>query len=167
MTPVEGGLLHLPNGRRVQLWEGGTPSGRPVLFFHGCPDTRRAAQPGDAAARRAGVRLIAVNRPGYGRSDPAPAGHPTLADGAPAVADVLQVDRFAVLGMSVGGPYALACAAGRCRMQVSWSGRPHTWARCCSTGTRSSAHSPTTSEGGQPVLRMPAAMPLTVSSRAR
>ncbi len=46
--------------------------GRPVLFFHGCPDTRRAARSGYDAARRLGVRLIAGNRPGYGASAPAP-----------------------------------------------------------------------------------------------
>jgi pimeloyl-ACP methyl ester carboxylesterase len=104
-------LLHLPTGRQVQIWEGGAPAGRPVLFFHGCPDSRRAAQAGDDAARRARVRLIAVNRPGYGASDAAPSDHLTAADDVGAVADLLHVDRFAVVGMSVGGPYALACAA--------------------------------------------------------
>ena len=66
---------------------------------------------GDEAARRAGVRLVAANRPGYGRSDPHESGHLSVADDTSFVASLLGVERFAVLGMSVGGPYALACAA--------------------------------------------------------
>jgi pimeloyl-ACP methyl ester carboxylesterase len=54
---------------------------------------------------------VAVNRPGYGRSDPHESGHASVADDTVDIADALGVDRFAVLGMSVGGPYALACAA--------------------------------------------------------
>lgn len=104
-------LLRLPDGRRVHLWQGGDPAGVPVLFQHGCPDTRLAAATGDAAARRAGVRLVAASRPGYGLSDPADSDHLTVADDTVAVADLLGIDRFAVLGMSVGGGYALACAA--------------------------------------------------------
>jgi pimeloyl-ACP methyl ester carboxylesterase len=105
------GAVRLPDGRRAELWQGGDPSGLPVLFFHGCPDSRLAARPGDAAARRAGVRLVAVSRPGYGGSDPADSDHLSVADDAVAVADALGIGRFGVLGMSVGGPYALACAA--------------------------------------------------------
>jgi pimeloyl-ACP methyl ester carboxylesterase len=104
-------LIRLPDGRRAQLWEGGAPAGPTVFFLHGCPDTRHAARTGDAAARRTGVHLVAVNRPGYGRSDPHESGHVSVADDVVAVADLLGIDRFAVLGMSVGGAYALACAA--------------------------------------------------------
>jgi pimeloyl-ACP methyl ester carboxylesterase len=111
MTAAEGELLRLPDGRRVQLWQGGAPEGRPVLFFHGCPDTRRVAFSGAGAARRAGLRLIAVNRPGYGGSDAAASDHLSVATDTAAVADLLGIDSFGVLGMSIGGPYALACAA--------------------------------------------------------
>ena len=103
--------LRLPDGRRAQLWVGGKPEGMPVVFFHGCPDTRHAAMTGDAAARGAGVRLVAVNRPGYGASTACASGQLSVADDAVAVADALGIERFAVLGMSLGGPYALACAA--------------------------------------------------------
>ncbi|WP_165949366.1 alpha/beta fold hydrolase [Kribbella turkmenica] len=105
--------MRLPDGRLTQYWHGGAAGGRPVFFLHGCPDTRHAAYAGDAAARRAGVRLVAVNRPGYGLSDACPSTHLTVADDVAAVADLLQIERYAVLGMSIGGPYALACAATR------------------------------------------------------
>lgn len=97
---------------RLQVWQGGAESGPLVLFLPGCPDSRWAALPGDAPARRAGVRLVAVNRPGYGDSAAAASTHLTVADDLAALADDLGTETFAVLGMSVGGTYALACAAG-------------------------------------------------------
>ena len=107
--------LTLPDGRRVSVREGGDPAGRPVMFFHGCPDSRRATVSGDAAARSAGVRLLAASRPGYSATDVPgpvhPGTHLDVADDAVAVADASGVATFAVLGMSVGGPYALATAA--------------------------------------------------------
>lgn len=103
--------MRLGDGRWVQIWAGGSPGGTPVLFLPGCPDTRHAAYPGEQAALRADVRLVAVNRPGYGRSDSHASTHLSVADDVVAVADALGIDRFAVLGMSIGGPYALACAA--------------------------------------------------------
>lgn len=108
---MDADLVRLPDGRRAQFWHGGASAGPVVFFLHGCPDSRLAARTGDAAARRTGVRLVAVNRPGYGRSDPDESGHVSVAADTIAVADLLGIDRFAVLGMSVGGPYAIACAA--------------------------------------------------------
>ena len=104
-------LLELPDGRQAQVWHGGVATGPLVMFLHGTPDSRLTAGTGDAAAVRAGVHLVAVNRPGYGRSDPAESGLASVADDTVAVADSLAVHRFAVLGVSGGGPYALACGA--------------------------------------------------------
>jgi len=103
--------VRLGDGRWIQIWAGGSPGGSSVLFLPGCPDTRHAASPGEQAALRADVRLVAVNRPGYGRSNSHASTHLSVADDVVAVADALRIDRFAVLGMSIGGPYALACAA--------------------------------------------------------
>ncbi len=107
--------LELRDGRRASVWEGGEPTGRPVLFFHGCPDSRRAAIPGHDQARATGVRLVAASRPGYSRTDSPDAisgrEHLEVADDTLEVADLLGIDTFAVLGMSVGGPYAMASAA--------------------------------------------------------
>jgi pimeloyl-ACP methyl ester carboxylesterase len=82
-----------------------------VLFLPGCPDSRLVARTGEAAAHRAAVRLVAVNRPGYGRSGRYPSDHLSVARDLVAAADRLGIGRFAVLGMSIGSPYALACAA--------------------------------------------------------
>ena len=92
--------------------EGGDPSGRPVLFFHGCPDSRRAARSGYDVAKLLGIRLLAANRPGYGASTPVDApSYRRVADDTITLADELGLDRIGAIGMSVGGTFALAFAA--------------------------------------------------------
>ncbi len=93
-------------------YEFGAPAGRPVFYLHGFPGSGVEAALGAEAAAAANVRLIGIDRPGFGLSDP----HQgrtidSLADDVVALADSLGFDRFGVLGMSGGGPYALACAA--------------------------------------------------------
>lgn len=103
--------LTLPDGRTAQYWSGGAAEGPVVLLHHGCPDTRWAATTGAAAAADVGVRLLCVNRPGYGTSTRAATSHASVADDAVAALDRLGVDRVATLGMSVGGAYAVTLAA--------------------------------------------------------
>lgn len=103
------GVVTLPDGRAAEYWDNGL-DGPAVLFFHGCPDTRHAAMTGAAAAEALGVRLVAVNRPGYGRSDRHASTQSSVADDAVAAADALGVGTFGALGMSVGTAYALVCA---------------------------------------------------------
>ena len=103
-------LLTLADGRAAQYWSGGAGTGPAVVFFHGCPDTRWAAMTGEAAAREVGVRLVCVNRPGYGLSSRHASSHATVADDVAEVLDLLALERVAVLGMSVGGPYAVTMA---------------------------------------------------------
>ncbi len=103
-------LTTLPDGRIAEAWLGGAEVGPLVLFFHGCPDTRWAAMTGAAAARAAGVRLLCVNRPGYGRSTRHATSHASVADDAVAVLDALGIDQVSALGMSVGGAYAVTTA---------------------------------------------------------
>jgi len=93
------------------IWAGGDPGGVPVIYFHGTPSSRLLAASGDEAAVRQGVRLIAANRPGYGAAPDAPSGLSSVAQDTLALADALGLNRFAVLGVSGGGPYALACGA--------------------------------------------------------
>lgn len=103
--------MTLRDGRRIGIAEFGAPDGAAVFYCHGLPASRLEARLGHRAALDRHVRLVALDRPGYGLSDFRPL---TLADW-PAdlaeVADALGLDRFAVLGVSGGGPYALACAA--------------------------------------------------------
>jgi len=89
----------------------GDPNGQPVMYFHGWPGSRLEAELVSGEARTAGALVIAVDRPGMGGSD-FQRGRRLLdwADDVVALADALQLERFAVLGVSGGGPYALACA---------------------------------------------------------
>ncbi len=101
----------LSDGRILAWDEYGDPDGTPVIYFHGFPSSRLEAEFTDAAATALGVRVIAPDRPGYGGSDFKPGR--MLADWPDDVAElagVLSLDRFAVMGVSGGGPYAMACA---------------------------------------------------------
>ncbi len=100
----------LDDGRVVRFWSSAT-SGPIVLVFHGCPDTRRIAMTGNDAAGEAGVRLLAFNRPGYGSSTLTESTHSSVARDAAELLDLWGIEQVAVLGMSVGGPYAAAFAA--------------------------------------------------------
>jgi pimeloyl-ACP methyl ester carboxylesterase len=109
--PRADATITLPDGRVLAYCEWGDPTGTPVLFAHGGPGSRLLCPEEDATVA-AGVRLLTVDRPGYGGSAPRP--DPTLlgwADDVRALADRLGLERFAVVGFSAGGGYALACAA--------------------------------------------------------
>jgi pimeloyl-ACP methyl ester carboxylesterase len=103
--------VRLPDGRRVDVWQGGRPEGAPLVFFHGTPGGRLQAALGDGAAWRAHVRLVSFSRPGYGGTTDAVTTLTSVAHDACAVADALGIVVFDVLGVSGGGPYALATAA--------------------------------------------------------
>lgn len=104
--------LRLPDGRQLGYAEYGAPDGMPVLFFHGAPGSRRSifADMAATAAQR-GVRLIAPERPGYGLSDPS-SGRSMRgwATDVLALTNAIGIDRFKLIGFSMGSPYALACA---------------------------------------------------------
>jgi pimeloyl-ACP methyl ester carboxylesterase len=109
--PEPASLLTLRDGRKLAYLEVGPATGAPVFHFHGHGSSRLEALALAEAAAKARVRLIAFDRPGIGCSDPS-AGDRLLdwpSDIAQA-ADLLSIPRFAVQGMSAGGPYALACA---------------------------------------------------------
>jgi pimeloyl-ACP methyl ester carboxylesterase len=107
-------VFDLPDGRELGFSETGDPAGSPVLAFHGTPGSRRQILLPLTAevATSVGVRLIAPDRPGYGHSTFQPGRR--LADwpgDVTVLADRLGIDRFAVVGVSGGGPHALVCAA--------------------------------------------------------
>ncbi|HSV39344.1 MAG TPA: alpha/beta hydrolase [Nocardioidaceae bacterium] len=114
MDAPRGETVDLPDGRRLGFAEVGDPAGAPLVYFHGNPGSRLdyATERGHEALRAAGVRFIGTDRPGYGLSDAKPGrGHVDWPADVSALADALGLDRFAVLGYSRGGRYALACAA--------------------------------------------------------
>ena len=102
----------LRDGRRLAYLATGPRDGLLVLYLHGAIGSPQCAGPDlEAATRDLGIRYVMVSRPGFGASDPAPGR--TLrgfARDAAALADELGRERFAVVGVSAGGPYALACA---------------------------------------------------------
>lgn len=101
----------LPDGRRLGYAEYGASKGSTVLFFHGAPGSRHIHADMDDLAEQRDTRLIAVERPGYGLSDPQP-GRSILdwPNDIEALTDAIDVDQFALIGFSMGSPYALACA---------------------------------------------------------
>ena len=105
--------VELPDGRRIAVDDRGDPAGRPMLYVHGTPDSRLARHPDDSIAAGLGIRLIAVDRPGIGGSDPDPEATPgSVAADHVAVMDHLGVDRTAVVSWSAGSITALALAGG-------------------------------------------------------
>jgi pimeloyl-ACP methyl ester carboxylesterase len=102
-------------GRAMTLDDVGDAGGVPLLYVHGTPDSRLARPADDGPAARAGVRLLALDRPGYGGSDPLPVGRSSwtgpLARDVATVLDELGVERVALLAWSGGTLAALALAA--------------------------------------------------------
>lgn len=109
--PRNDSVIQLSDKRHLAYVEYGNSKGTPVFLFHGLPGSRLSwgLIPGNPFPP--GLRLIAPDRPGYGKSDPKP--RRTLLDWADDIrelADTLGIEKFAVVGVSGGGPGALACA---------------------------------------------------------
>jgi len=117
--------IRLSDGRSLGYAEYGNPDGRPLMFFHGTPGSRLFSLPqwDDSSGP---LRIIVPDRPGMGLSDYQP-GRRLLdwPDDVAQLADHLELDRFAVAGVSGGGPHAMVCAyklAERVIVAVSLSG---------------------------------------------
>ena len=108
----ETATVERPGGRVVAYATWGDPGGRPLLLLHGTPGSRFSRSPDPEVYRRLDAHTVSFDRPGYGRST-AQRDRTILsvADDALAVADAVGWDRFAVLGVSGGGPHALAVGA--------------------------------------------------------
>jgi pimeloyl-ACP methyl ester carboxylesterase len=104
-------VIQLADGRDLAWLEVGDPKGIPVMAFHGAPGSGLEFALHHQAALRCGVRLIALDRPGYGHSSYQP--KRCLSDWPRDIGqlgDHLGLERFGVIGHSAGGPHALACA---------------------------------------------------------
>ena len=104
--------ITLPDGRSLAYTEIGDPGGPLVMSFHGAPGSRLDTTTVEDALAGLDVRVVSVDRPGYGGSSPQPGRHrEDWPSDVAALADRLGVERFAVMGVSSGGPYAVACLA--------------------------------------------------------
>jgi pimeloyl-ACP methyl ester carboxylesterase len=102
----------LSDGRSLDYWEGGDPHGRGVIYHGGTPTTRVFGRLGHETAREQGVRLVSISRPGYEGSG-RPPGAPSLLTTGRDTAELAQqlgLSGYAVLGVSGGGPFAVATA---------------------------------------------------------
>lgn len=117
-TPLEGPdrdhVLTLPDGRRLGWAEYGDPEGDPLVAVHGSPDSRVIWRLAHQAAEASGTRIIAPDRPGFGLSDAQPGR--TILDWVHDHDELtahLGIDRYALLAISGGSPYAAAVAWAR------------------------------------------------------
>ena len=112
MTPRVDDVIPLSDGRRLGYAEWGPENAQPIFQFHGSPAGRLDRWGEDSALERLGVRLITTDRPGIGRSTSDGARRIVdWADDVRELADHLEIGRFRVVGFSMGGAYAAACAA--------------------------------------------------------
>lgn len=122
-------LLTLPDGRDLAFMEWGDPDGFPTFYFHGTPSSRLEGALADGAAREHGFRLIAIDRPGFGRSSFQPGRQ--FSDWPKdilALADHLRLDSFGVVGHSGGGPHLFACGAHIDPKRLKFIGALGPWA---------------------------------------
>lgn len=102
--------LRLPDGRTLAYDDVGDPAGTAVVYLHGTPDSRLARPPDDGTTE-AGVRLLAVDRPGAGDSDPDPGATLVgLGHDLKALLDHVHLERVLLLGWSAGALCALGAA---------------------------------------------------------
>lgn len=106
------GTVTVSDGRRLGWAAYGDPDGDPVLWFHGTPGGRYQVPVGvNPTGRSTGLRVITLERPGTGNStNYAYRSLKQFARDVNAAADQLGLDKFAVAGLSGGGPYTLAVA---------------------------------------------------------
>jgi pimeloyl-ACP methyl ester carboxylesterase len=112
MAVTTDNYIKLDTGRSIGYAEYGDPQGTPVLQFHGSPSSRfEIHRPvWNEIATRLHARIVVVERPGIGLSDYQPYTIASWPDIVTEFADVLRLDRFAVMGLSGGGKYVVACA---------------------------------------------------------
>jgi pimeloyl-ACP methyl ester carboxylesterase/DNA-binding CsgD family transcriptional regulator len=125
--------LALHDGRRLSYREYGTAEGAPMLSFHEGLGSCLLPPGTDARCRELGLRLVAVDRPGFGQSDPRrDHSFATVADDMVELCDRLGLERPVIGAVASGAPFALHTAARlgrRARFALLCSGRPPRQAR--------------------------------------
>jgi pimeloyl-ACP methyl ester carboxylesterase len=103
--------IELTDGRVLGFTEFGIPNGKAVFYFHGANSSRLSGRALEPVAIKLNARIISIDRPGFGISQFKPDRQLLdWPDDVIAMADNLQIDRFAVIGLSAGAAYAAACA---------------------------------------------------------
>jgi pimeloyl-ACP methyl ester carboxylesterase len=100
------------DGRRIGYLMRGPANGQPVIYLHGMPSCRIEQRlfP-EAVLDRFGIRLISIDRPGWGSTDPCEGDRIERSADVVRVCDVLELDTVPIVAVSAGGSYALAFAA--------------------------------------------------------
>jgi len=112
--PTLEGNVAVRDGRRLSFAEYGSHTGPAIVWMHGTPGARRQI-PLDARAyaEEHGLRIIGIDRPGIGSSTPYLYQNVLEWTGdLELLLDALGIDQVRVIGLSGGGPYALAAGAG-------------------------------------------------------
>lgn len=106
-----GQTIKLQDGRVLGFSQYGDLGGKPIFYFHGWPASRLSAEIYDDMAKKLHIRIISTDRPGFGLSEYKR--DRTLLDWPDDVVELakkLKIKKFAVMGVSGGGPYAAVCA---------------------------------------------------------
>lgn len=107
--------LDLKDGRRLHVYDtrpDDSNAGLAIFWHHGTPNLGEPPEPLLPAAAERGIRWVSYDRPGYGGSTPHPGRDvASAAADVSAIADALDIRRFAVMGHSGGSAHGLACAA--------------------------------------------------------
>jgi pimeloyl-ACP methyl ester carboxylesterase len=116
LQPSDTSQVQLPDNRILSYVEYGPADGTPVLYFHGFPGSHKDIYlfNGPQLAEKYQIRLISIDRPGYGNCDPLP--DRKLSEWPEDINHLcssLGLESFSILAYSGGGPFALACAHAR------------------------------------------------------
>jgi pimeloyl-ACP methyl ester carboxylesterase len=107
--------LRLHDGRTLVVHDAGSSGASDelaLIWHHGSPQTGALLDPLLTAAAERGIRLLSYGRPSYGGSSPNRGRNvASAASDVEQIVNALDVERFATMGASGGGPHALACAA--------------------------------------------------------
>lgn len=101
----------LPNGRKLGYATYGAETGPVVFHLHGLGDCCFTGAFFHEPGKNLGIRIVAVDRPGIGLSSPKD--YRSALDHAEdlrLLAAYLGAKTYSIVGVSGGGPYALACA---------------------------------------------------------
>jgi pimeloyl-ACP methyl ester carboxylesterase len=103
--------IKLTDNRTLGFADYGTENGYPILYCHGSQSSRLEVHYDLSFATENNLRIITIDRPGHGLSDFNPSGTIlSFAQDVKQLVNHLNIDKFSVVGMSAGSPFALGIA---------------------------------------------------------